>query len=227
MIDDYCYVHLLHNTEKEQFAILGIKTQFGGVLFETEIDKEHFKQVKIGTPFKLTLLKDDRNYKHHRKFFKLLSIAYEYWQPDYETISESEKWVAKRTAAKCAEVLNQYLHNSELKAAIQNAFTQIEQDTLDLLGKNREEKLDYEGMKTFEGFLDHIMKKADCYDLVPDSDGGTHKQRWSLSFDAMPQSIFNDVYKRCFGVIWNEMLSDVFATPQDLENRVAMLLEFD
>lgn len=212
---------------KEPFEIFASKSNFGGLSFETDIDNERFKQVQLGTPLKITLLKDPRNYKHHRKFFKLLSIGFEYWQPEFKTVSRSEQWVGDRMESAIVTLLNQFLKTDELKKAIQDMVATVKTETLEKLGKNREAHLDYEGMKTINGFLDYVMKKAECYDLLPLADGGTYKQRWSIAFDNMPQLQFNDVYKRCFGVIWNDVLSDVFATPEELENRISMLMDFE
>ena len=59
-------------------------------------------------------------------------------------------------------------------------------------------------MKTLEAYLNHVMKQAGFYDIKPSADGGTLKERWSISFDNCPQEKFNEIYKGVFGVIWNE-----------------------
>lgn len=82
-------------------------------------------------------------------------------------------------------------------------------------------------MKTLEGFLDYVMKKAGCCDLKPTADGGTIKERWSIAFDKMPQAVFNDVYKRCFGVIWNEVLSGTFESEEELDATLNVLMAFE
>ena len=91
---------------------------------------------------------------------------------------------------------------------------------------NREGKLDYEGMKTLEAYLDHVMKKAGFYDIKPGQDGGTLKERWSISFGNMSQEKFNDVYKGVFGVIWNETLCNVYENEWELENKINQLIGF-
>uniref|UniRef100_UPI00288BFFAC DUF1367 family protein n=1 Tax=Haemophilus parahaemolyticus TaxID=735 RepID=UPI00288BFFAC len=57
-------------------------------------------------------------------------------------------------------------------------------------------------------------------------DGGTIKERWSISFDNMQQEQFNEVYRGVFGVIWNETLCNVYQDEWALENKISQLMGF-
>lgn len=212
---------------KKQLQILAIKAPNGKIVCQTHYDQEKLNQLAVNTPVKITIIKDPRNYQHHKKFFKLLDEALPYWQPEFKISTEAEEWLLNAYQSEIAKVLNTYLQNEQAKQSVNAMLEERKQHTLNRLRQHREDKLDYEGLKTLEGFLDYVMKKAGCYDLRPASDGGTIKERWSIAFDNMPQSVFNDVYKRCFGVIWNEILIDVFASEEELEKRMNMLLSFD
>lgn len=207
--------------------ILAVKHQNGKIVCQTNFDQERLNRLAIGTPLRITVIKDPRNYGHHKKFFKLLNEALPYWQPNFSVLTQSEEWLMNEYQHSVSEVLTHYIADPAAKQAIQDMLEDRKQYTLNRLKNRRENKLDYEGLKTLEGFLDYVMKKAGCYDLKPSLDGGTIKERWSIAFDKMPQAVFNDVYKRCFGVIWNEILSDVFASEQELQNRIDMLLSFE
>lgn len=213
--------------KKEEFKILAVKQSNGAIVCETEFDKNRLKTLAIGTPLKITVIKDPRNYAHHKKFFKLLSIAFEYWEPDFKVITDSEKWLIDTYHQSIYSFIEANLSNKAAKKAFNEMLETSKNDVILRLENKRKNKLDYEGMKTLEGFLDYIMKKAGCYELKPTSEGGTYKERWSIAFDKMPQAVFNDVYKRCFGVIWNEVLSDVFATEEELEARINILMDFE
>ena len=214
-------------SKKEEFKILAEKHQNGKIICKTELDQDRLNRLAVGTPVIIRVIKDPRNYKHHKKFFKLISEAFPYWNPEFKTISDSEQWIADTYQKYVSDFMNENLTDENSKNAINDMLIFFKDKALKAIKEKREKNLDYEGMKTIEGFLEHIMIKAECYDLIPLPYGGTIKRRWSIAFENMPQAVFNDVYKRCFGVIWNEILSDVFASQEDLENRLNMLLTFE
>ena len=212
--------------KKEEFQILAVKHANGKIVCQTEFDQQRLNTLALNTPLKITVIKDPRNYRHHKKFFKLLSEAFVYWQPEFKVLTDSEEWLIGDYHKQVTEYTQKNLSEDAAKA-FNEMLEYFKQNSMDKLKTRRENKLDYEGMKTMEGFRDYVMKKAGCYDIKPSSDGGTLKERWSIAFDKMPQAQFNDVYKRCFGVIWNEILSDVFAKPEQVEERINMLLSFE
>ena len=60
--------------KKEEFKILASKQQNGAIVCETEFDQNRLRTLPIGTPLKITVIKDPRNYAHHKKFFIWLAI---------------------------------------------------------------------------------------------------------------------------------------------------------
>ncbi|MEI7232837.1 DUF1367 family protein [Pectobacterium carotovorum] len=85
---------------------------------------------------------------------------------------------------------------------------------------------DPEAVKTKDADLNHVMVKAGFYDLAPNPDGGTLKQRWIIAFVNMGQEKFDKVYRGVFGVIWNETLSQYFADEYEMEQAVSQLMIF-
>lgn len=53
-----------------------------GLVAASEESQQIFEKLKIGQPYKCDINKtDERNLLNHRRYFKLLSIAYENWDP--------------------------------------------------------------------------------------------------------------------------------------------------
>ncbi|HDR1216614.1 TPA: DUF1367 family protein [Pasteurella multocida] len=204
---------------KTKTVIHAVKYANGAVVAETNYDRTLLKNIPIGSAVKITPISNNRNYQHHKKFFALLDTGFEYWQPEFSVLTEAEEWIAQAVAREIAVAAND-------ENLYQNVTKPIADGVLARVRKNRENKLDYEGMKTLEAYLNHVMKRAGFFDIKPSQDGGTMKERWSISFANMPQEKFNEVYKGVFGVIWNETLCNVYENEWQLENKVNQLIGF-
>ncbi|HDR0997880.1 DUF1367 family protein [Pasteurella multocida] len=204
---------------KTKTVIHAVKYANGAVVAETDYDRTLLKSLPIGSAVKITPISNNRNYQHHKKFFALLDAGFEYWQPEFSVLTEAEEWIAQAVAKEIAVAAND-------ENLYQNVTKPIADGVLARVRKNRENKLDYEGMKTLEAYLNHVMKRAGFFDVKPSQDGGTMKKRWSISFANMPQEKFNEVYKGVFGVIWNETLCHVYENEWQLENKVNQLIGF-
>lgn len=204
---------------KRKTVIHAVKYPNGAVVAETDYDRNLLKSLPIGSAVKIMPLSNNRNYQHHKKFFALLDTGFEYWQPEFSVLTQAEEWIAQAVAHEIAVAAND-------KNLYQNVTKPIADRVLEKVRSNRESKLDYEGMKTLEAYLDHVMKKAGFYDIKPSQDGGSMKERWSISFDNMSQEKFNDVYKGVFGVIWNETLSNIYESEWELDNKINQLIGF-
>lgn len=206
------------SNKKRKTEICAVKYANGAVVCETDFDKAQLQGLPIGTALKITPI-SDRNYQHHKKLFSLLEIGFEYWQPDFPIVSESEKWIAYGVVEDICQTMN-------ANETVLNSLIHFANERLKRLKQQRENKLDYEGMKTLMGYLNDVMIKAGFYDIKPVASGGTLKERWSIAFDKCPQELFNEIYKGVFGVIWNETLSNVYQDEWELENKVNQLTGF-
>ena len=64
-----------------------IKTAARTLMPASDQDAELLKYIKIGHPTKLTF-KRVRNYQYHKKYFALLNLAFDYWEPDEDQLGE-------------------------------------------------------------------------------------------------------------------------------------------
>lgn len=204
---------------KQKTVIHAVKYANGAVVAETEYDRNLLQSLPIGSAVKIVPMSNNRNYQHHKKFFALLECGFEYWEPEFQVLSPSEKWIGEQIAKR-------YARYSGKSTAYKTFCKPIVDEVLAEVEQNRRNKLDYEGMKTLEAYLNHTMKKAGFYDIRPSQDGGTIKERWSISFDNMSQEKFNEVYKGVFGVIWNETLCQLYENEWELDNKVNQLSGF-
>ena len=205
--------------KQKKTVIHAVKYANGAVVAETDYDRNLLKSLPVGSAVKITPINNNRNYQHHKKFFALLDAGFEYWQPEFSVLTQAEEWIAQAVAREIAVAAND-------ENLYQNVTKPIADSVLAKVRLNRESKLDYEGMKTLESYLDHVMKKAGFYDIKPSQDGGTVKERWSISFANMSQERFNDVYKTVYGVIWNEMLCNIYEDEVVLDNKINQLIGF-
>ncbi|MBP2845415.1 DUF1367 family protein [Dickeya oryzae] len=207
------------SSKKHKTEALGVLLPGGGIKYCTDHDRDVMKGVPIGTPISLTPLGDRRNIKHHRKFWKLLELGFDYWVPEWAFVSAPEEWIAHRVAKRTAQMAG----NPEL---YENVTKEIAAQVLSEVAGERRRRFDPEAVKTKDAYLNHVMVKAGFYDLAPNPDGGTLKQRWSIAFVNMGQEKFDKVYRGVFGVIWNETLNQYFADEAEMENAVNQLMNF-
>ncbi|SMB88050.1 Protein of unknown function [Pasteurella testudinis DSM 23072] len=205
--------------KQRKTEILAVKYANGAIVCETEFDKQKLGGLPVGSAVRIIPLSHNRNYKHHKKLFSLLEIGFEYWQPTFPVITESEKWLGYGIIDDLCQAMNA----SDTTRSNLKQFAEVR---INKLKTERENRLDYEGMKTLEGYLNHVMLKGGFYDIKPVASGGTVKERWSIAFDNMPQETFNEVYKGVYGVIWNETLCNVYESEQALDNKISQLLGF-
>lgn len=204
---------------KRKTEILAVKYPNGSVVAETEYDRNLLKSLAIGQTVKIIPLSNNRNYQHHKKFFALLGCGFEYWQPQFDVITQAEKWIAENIAKRFAKYSqNPTAYHDFCKPIVDEVLAEIE--------KTRQNKLDYEGLKTLEAYLNHTMIKAGFFDIRPLATGGCMKERWSIAFDSLPQEKFNEVYKGVYGVIWNETLCNVYESEWALDNKINQLMGF-
>lgn len=204
---------------KQKTEIFAVKYASGAVVAETDYDRNLLKGLPVGSAVKIIPISNNRNYQHHKKFFALLDCGFEYWQPEFSVLTQAEEWIAQAIAKKIAVAANnEHFYETVTKPIANEVLAEVR--------LNRESKLDYEGMKSLEAYLNHVMKKAGFYDIKPAQDGGTLKERWSISFDNCPQEKFNEIFKGVFGVIWNETLCNVYENEWVLENKINQLMAF-
>ncbi|QKJ87426.1 DUF1367 family protein [Paramixta manurensis] len=207
------------SSRKHKTEALGVLLPGGGIKYCTDHDREIMKGVPVGTPIAMSPVGDRRNIKHHRKFWKLIELGISYWVPDWQFVSRPEEWIAHEVAKVVAQ-------QSQMPELYDNVTKGIAELVLEKIARQRRDRFDAEAVKSTDAYLNHVMIKAGFYDLAPNPDGGTLKQRWSIAFANMDQGKFDEVYRGVAGVIWNETLSQHFADPAEMESAINKLMEY-
>lgn len=185
---------ILISATPETRDILQSKFKFGDVLVA------EFKRV--------------RNPAFHRRFFALLNLGFEYWEPTGGAISSNERKLVTEYArflASCGgdeyALLNSAEHFLEQVASrrVTNGISMC---------------------KSFDAYRAWVTVEAGHYDAIRLPDDTLRKHPRSISFSSMDELEFQQLYKALLDVLWRWILSRTFRTQQEAENAAAQLMNF-
>ena len=197
---------------------VGLIAQNGNIEYATEMDRDLFLGLSIGTPVEIKA-RPDRNVAHHRKYFALIKMGLEYWQSDFSFVSETECWVAHKVAQEFAKLSqNQEFYNSFGK--------EIADKVLFDVSEHRQTQLNGDIQHNIDLYRRKIMIDAGYFDYILLPDGGALRRPHSISFDEMSQDKFNEIYRGCFNQIWKQTLIRVFDTKIDAQNAIDKMMSF-
>lgn len=156
-----------------------------------------------------------RNYKFHKRFFKLLQLGFEYWTPAGGTLTPQER-----------KLINGFVQYLIAMSGRQygEALGAAAEDYLLRIGQRRAG--DVALLKSFEPYRAWAIVEAGYYDLVILPDGQRRRAPKSISFAKMDEDTFQCLYKSVFNVLWNTILFRSFKSQAEAENVAAQLLEF-
>lgn len=174
-------------------------------------DEEQLHRVRTGEIISCEFTKP-RNPQFHRKFFALLNLAYEYYEPDGGLMPQQELFgitgLAKYIAAKVGGVDAQALANEYV--------------TMQITGRSEK----YPSVeKDFELFREWIISESGHSELKQTPRGIVKKAK-SISFARMDETEFNGLYKSVFNVAWRHMLQASFASEAEAMAAADSLGEF-
>ncbi|MCX8818341.1 DUF1367 family protein [Vibrio parahaemolyticus] len=209
--------------KKEKNEIVGVIGTGGYLQYVTPFMREQASELRGRiVAIKPVRTKKDavpRIIEHHRKFFALLKLGFEYWSPDVDLVSEPERWAAHETAKRFCDLAGRgdmyETHGAEIADLV---LSQLKQE--------RKKRCDTEAYKCPENYRRKVMVDSGFFDLEVQPNGGTIKRPWSIAFENMTQGEFERIYKGCFSTIWNMSLFQVFANEQEVHNAVCQLMEF-
>lgn len=205
---------------KPKEEIVGVITAGGFLQYATPLMREKASAMKGRVvAIKPKSKAATRILEHHRKFFALLNLGFQYWSPDVSLISEPEHYIAHETAKRFCQLAGRI-------DMYESHGTEIAELVLADVKKKREGHCDPEAYKCEENYRYQVMIVAGFFDLEFLPNGGTVKRPWSIAFDNMNQEQFEKIYKGCFNVIWNKSLSQVFNDEQEMQNAVYQHMEF-
>lgn len=169
-----------------------------GLVPATEADRETIQCWKAGQVIhgKFTKM---RNAKFHRKFFSMLDLAWEYWEPVGGLVPRQELR-GIHGLAKYFEELNQ--RPGQLTSAVEAYIAKLEADRADrfpVVDKSR------------EAFREWVTIEAGHFHLVQTPDG-VRKEAKSISWANMDDTAFEPLYRDVFNACWRLVLSAHFET---------------
>ena len=139
---------------------------------------------KITEPTVLTA-KKMRSYRYHKKFFQLLKIAYQYWQPVY----------------------NNDFHNKSENFVVEAGLTSEQINLFKQVYKKELKRL--EPKKNKEQFRKDLIIKAGFYEIDYRIDGTPRVNAKSISFEKMGHEEFHKLYGKVKDVIYDIILKDI------------------
>jgi len=182
-------------------ADLALVRSANGLVGATDADRELISKLKYGATVHGDF-KKMRNAKFHGKFFALLALAYDYWEPKGGLIPRQELR-GIHGLAKYFEELNG--KPGQLTNAVQAYIDKLEQDRLE-----RFPAVD----KSREAFREYITIEAGHFNLVK-SPAGIEKRPKSVSWSRMDDVEFEALYKDVFATCWRLVLQSHFTTEDE------------
>ncbi|WXL23933.1 DUF1367 family protein [Ectopseudomonas mendocina] len=172
-----------------------------GLVPATDADRELISKWKHGQVIHGEFRKM-RNAAFHNKFFAMLDLAWEYWEPKGGLVPQQELR-GIRGLQRYFEQLNN--RPGQLNIAVDAYIAQLESERAERFPAVE---------KSREAFRDWITVEAGHYNLVQ-TPGGVRKERKSISWAAMDDTAFEPLYRDVFNACWRLVLSAHFETEAD------------
>ncbi|HDS4883311.1 DUF1367 family protein [Klebsiella aerogenes] len=195
-------------------AQLQLIKQSTGILIPATPETSDFLQskCKLGSvlvaDFKLV-----RNPAFHRRFFALLNLGFEYWEPTGGAISSSER-----------KLVNGYARFLASYGGNEGALLDAAEQYLDRVAEKRAGSISI--CKSFDAYRSWVIVEAGHYDALQLPDGTLKKHPRSISFACIDETEFHQLYQASLDVLWRWILSQKFASREAAENAASQLLSF-
>lgn len=195
-------------------AQLQLIKQNSGILIAATPETSDILQSKIKLGAVLVAeFKQVRNPAFHRRFFALLNLGFEYWEPVGGAISSNER----RLITGYAKYLAAY-------GGSESALLDAAEQYLERIAEKRAGSISL--CKSFDAYRAWVIVEAGHYDAIQLPDGTLKKHPRSISFACMDECEFQELYKASLDVLWRWILSGSFNSPLEVENAANQLLSF-
>ncbi len=154
-----------------------------------------------------------RNPAFHRRYFALLNLGFDYWEPTGGAISSNER----KLVYGYASFLAAYGGN-------ESALLDAAEQYLDRVAEKRAGSISI--CKSFDAYRAWVIVEAGHYDAIKLPDGTLKKHPRSISFASMDETEFHQLYQASLDVLWRWILSQKFASREAAENAASQLLSF-
>ncbi len=195
-------------------AQLHLIKQSQGILIPATQETSEFLQSKcrlgavLEAEYKLV-----RNPAFHRRYFALLNLGFDYWEPTGGAISSNER----KLVYGYAKFLATYGGN-------ESALLDAAEQYLDRIAEKRAGSISI--CKSFDAYRAWVIVEAGHYDAIQLPDGTLKKHPRSISFASMDETEFQELYKASLDVLWRWILSRSFSSQMEVENAANQLLSF-
>lgn len=194
--------------------LLAIRDDRGAFVPANDHDQEEAKRLKAGRPYKLTATQwSERTAGYHRRYWQLVTLTLEYWEPAGGLITSAEK----KTLSGFIDFLAEHSGGRDAATAIANA-AQIYLGRVESARSRRVAAPE----KSKKALHEEIKLKAGWVEHQPTSNGLRVVTK-SINFNAMDELEFREFYKDAFRVCWQMVLVNVFTSQKD----AALALELE
>ncbi len=175
-------------------AQLHLIKQSQGILIPATPETSDFLQSKcklgsvLEADYKLV-----RNPAFHRRYFALLNLGFDYWEPTGGAISSNER----KLVYGYASFLAAYGGN-------ESALLDAAEQYLDRVAEKRAGSISI--CKSFDAYRAWVIVEAGHYDAIQLPDGTLKKHPRSISFASMDECEFQELYKASLDVLWRWIL---------------------
>lgn len=196
-------------------AQLQLIKQSSGILIPATPETSDFlhSKCKLGAVL-VADFKRVRNPAFHRRFFALLNLGFEYWEPTGGAISTNER----KLVTGYAKFLASYGGNED---ALMDAAEQY----LDQVASRRVTN-GISLCKSFDAYRAWVTVEAGHYDAIQLPDGTLRKHPRSIAFANMDETEFQQLYRAALDVLWRWILSKSFRSQAEAENAADQLMSF-
>lgn len=157
--------------------------------------------------------KQVRNPAFHRRFFALLNLGFEYWEPTGGAISSNER-----------RLVTGYAKYLAMFGGSETALLDAAEQYLDRIADKRTGSIS--ACKSFDAYRAWVTIESGHYDAIQLPDGTLRKHPRSIAFANMDETEFQQLYIAALDVLWRWILSMAFRDQREAENAAAQLLNF-
>jgi hypothetical protein len=167
---------------------------------------------KLGTVL-VADFKQVRNPAFHRRFFALLNLGFEYWEPTGGAISSNER-----------RLVTGYAKYLAMFGGSETALLDAAEQYLDRIADKRTGSIS--ACKSFDAYRAWVTIESGHYDAIQLPDGTLRKHPRSIAFANMDETEFQQLYRAALDVLWRWILSRAFRDQREAEKAAAQLLSF-
>lgn len=170
-------------------------------------------KIKLGAVL-VADFKQVRNPAFHRRFFALLNLGFEYWEPTGGAISSNERKLVTGYAKYLASF-----------GGSETALLDAAEQYLEQVGSRRVTN-GISLCKSFDAYRAWVTIESGHYDAIQLPDGTLRKHPRSIAFANMDDIEFQQLYRAALDVLWRWILSKSFKSRSEADNAAAQLMSF-